>query len=109
MPLHCRLRYFDPDKRRAGLPEDVAALVTALGDRSAEVTLVNTGPAPRTVILAGGACAEHRIDSARIGDTTHPVAARDFTVRLEPNSGARLSLAMTRYANRPTLAFPWDR
>ena len=25
--LHCRLRYFDPVKRRAGLPEDVAALI----------------------------------------------------------------------------------
>ena len=23
-PLHCRLRYFDPQRRRAGLPEDVA-------------------------------------------------------------------------------------
>src|SRR5262249_44296579 len=23
--LHCRLRYFDPERRRAGLPEDVAA------------------------------------------------------------------------------------
>jgi hypothetical protein len=28
--LHCRLRYFDPGKRRAGLPDDVAALVEKL-------------------------------------------------------------------------------
>ena len=27
MPLHCRVRYFDPVRRRAGIPEDVAALV----------------------------------------------------------------------------------
>ena len=26
-PLYCRLRYFDPDNQRAGIPEDVAALV----------------------------------------------------------------------------------
>ncbi|MBI2964574.1 MAG: hypothetical protein HYY34_00020, partial [Chloroflexi bacterium] len=26
-PLHCRLRYFDPARRRPGVPEDVAALV----------------------------------------------------------------------------------
>ena len=26
-PLHCRLRYFDPTRRRAGLPEQVGALV----------------------------------------------------------------------------------
>ncbi|MET0180343.1 MAG: hypothetical protein ABW194_07670 [Novosphingobium sp.] len=109
VPLHCRLRYFDPDERRAGLPKDVAALVSVLGDRTTEVTLVNTGPTPRTVIVTGGSYAEHRIDSVRLGDATHPVVARDFTVRLEPGSGARLSLAMTRYANRPSLAFPWDR
>ena len=26
-PLHCRVRYFDPARQRAGIPEDVAALV----------------------------------------------------------------------------------
>ena len=26
-PLHCRVRYFDPARQRAGLPEDVGALV----------------------------------------------------------------------------------
>ena len=32
--LNARLRYFDPVRKRAGVPEDVAALVSALGDRS---------------------------------------------------------------------------
>src|SRR5262249_38289739 len=40
-PLHCRLRYFDPRRRRAGLPEDVAALVEKLTADSVTVTLVN--------------------------------------------------------------------
>ena len=31
--LNARLRYFDPVRRRAGVPEDVAALVSELGDR----------------------------------------------------------------------------
>ena len=31
------------------------------------------------------------------------------TVRLEPGSGARLEFQMARYANRPTLAQPWNR
>lgn len=109
VPLHCRLRYFDADRRRAGVPDDVAALVTALGDRSTDVTLVNTGARARTVIVQGGAYGEHRIDTVSVGGRRHAVGGRSFTLRLEPGCGARLALAMTRYANRPTLAFPWDR
>jgi hypothetical protein len=110
VPLHCRLRYFDADRRRAGVPEDVAALVHALGDASAEVTLVNLSRTQaRTVTVQGGAYAEHRIVSVVLDGRATPVGGRDFTIRLEPGCGARLSLAMERYANRPTLAFPWDR
>ena len=109
VPLHARLRYFDPVRRRAGVPEDVGALVTALGDRSTEVILVNTGRFPRTVIVQGGAYGEHRIDSLTIGASVHPVGARHVAVNLAPQSGARIAMAMTRFANRPSLAFPWDR
>lgn len=109
VPLHCRLRYFDPVARRAGVPADVAALVHRLGDRETEVTLVNLGKEARTVTVQGGAYAEHRIDTATLDGRPLPVTARDFTLRIEPGCGARLTLAMTRYANRPTLAFPWDR
>lgn len=39
--LHSRLRYFDPQKRRSGIPEDVAALVTMLSTTETVVILVN--------------------------------------------------------------------
>ena len=39
--LNARLRYFDPARRRAGVPDDVAALVSELSDRRTVVTLVN--------------------------------------------------------------------
>lgn len=107
--LHARLRWFDAEARRAGLPADVAALVTAMGDRRCEVILVNTGARPRTVAVQGGAYAEHRIDAVTMDGRTMAIGGRDATLRLAPGSGTRLSLAMTRYANRPTLAFPWDR
>jgi hypothetical protein len=109
VPLHCRLRYFDPAARRAGVPQDVAALVHRLGDRETEVSLVNLGRKARRVTVQGGAYAEHRIDGVTLDGRTLAVDGRDFTLRLEPGCGARLTLAMTRYANRPTLAFPWDR
>ncbi|MBV9931149.1 MAG: hypothetical protein JO013_09415 [Alphaproteobacteria bacterium] len=107
VPLHCRLRYFDADRRRAGVPEDIAALVHSLGDRETEVTLVNLGRQPRTVIVQGGSWGEHRIDSVTMNGETRRIAGRHFGVRIEPGCGARLTLAMTRYVNRPSLAFPW--
>ncbi|NIJ66365.1 hypothetical protein FHR20_003338 [Sphingomonas leidyi] len=109
VPLHCRLRYFDVEKRRAGVPQDVAALVHALGDASAEVTLVNLGEAPRTMVVQGGAWAEHRIESVTLDGIETRIGRPDFALRLEPGCGARLKLAMRRFANRPTLAFPWSR
>ena len=109
VPLHCRLRYFDPVAKRAGVPQDVAALVHSLGDRSTEVTLVNLGDRPRMVTVQGGAYAEHRIESVTLDGATRSLGAATFTVQLEPGCGARLTLAMQRYANRPTLAFPWKR
>jgi hypothetical protein len=107
--LHCRLRYFDVERRRAGVPEDVAALVHALGGTSTEVTLVNLGKVARTVTIQGGAYAEHRIERVTLDGREVPVGGRDFTLRIEPGCGARLRIAMRRYANAPTLAFPWDR
>ena len=45
--LHARLRYFDPVRRRPGLPEDVAALVETLTDR---LDLARAGQ-PRSIRL----------------------------------------------------------
>lgn len=109
VPLHCRLRYFDPDVRRAGVPAEVGALVRRMSDGETDVTLVNLGPHARTVTVQGGAWAEHRIDAVRIEGRSLAVTARDFTLRLEPGCGVDMTLEMTRFANRPTLAFPWDR
>ncbi|MET3666068.1 hypothetical protein [Caulobacter sp. 1776] len=108
---YARLRYFDPERRRAGAPEDVAALVEKLGDDETVVTLVNTNQvAARTVTVQGGAYAEHQILSAAIGQApVQTVDSSSFTVRLAPGAGARLTLKMKRHANAPTLSFPWER
>ena len=65
-PLHCRLRYFDPARRRAGLPEQVGALVERIAEDEVTVQLVNLDPVTaRTVIVQGGAYAEHQITTVR--------------------------------------------
>jgi hypothetical protein len=109
-PLHCRVRYFDPARRRAGIPEDVAALVETLTPDSVTVTLVNLNPVEeRTVVLQGGAYAEHEIESADVGEGAVAINASHLKVRLAPGAGGRLTLRMQRYANTPTMTFPWDR
>lgn len=108
---YARLRYFDPERRRAGVPPDVAALVETLSDDETVVSLVNLSPvSPRTVTIQGGAYGEHQILSAALGESAaQAVDASAFTLRLAPGSGARLTLKMKRHVNQPTLSFPWDR
>ena len=108
--LHSRFRYFDPMKRRAGLPEDVAALVEKLGADSATLTVVNTNPiAARDLVIQAGGYGEHRFDSVTLGGVTTAVGGPVLSVHLEPGAGARLDFKMARYATRPSFAFPWDR
>ncbi|KQM34130.1 hypothetical protein [Sphingomonas sp. Leaf10] len=109
VPLHCRLRWFDMGKRRAGLPDGVAALVVAMDDTSTQVVVVNLSDGPRDLAMQGGAWAEHRLEQIAIDGRRIDVPARGLTIRVEPGCGARITVTMRRYAQMPTLAFPWDR
>ena len=107
--LNARLRYFDPVRRRAGLPEDVAALISQMTDTTTTVTMVNTGKTARTLVVQGGAFAEHDIQSVDWNGKPFAVSAPSFTVKLDPGTGGALTLRMKRYANKPTEKFPWDQ
>jgi hypothetical protein len=61
------------------------------------------------VVVQGGGYGEHRLREVRVGDARTAVGGSAFTVRLAPGAGARLVLAMDRYVNAPSLAFPWNR
>jgi hypothetical protein len=106
--LHCRLRYFDPERQRAGVPEDVAALVHTMTDDGVTVTLVNLNATEaRVVTVQGGAYGEHQVISVGDGKSTRAVNGRSFKIRLAAGSGAKLTVRMKRFANDPTLSFPW--
>ena len=108
--LHARVRHFDPARRRAGLPEDVAAVVEKMTADATTLTLVNVNPVEsRTVIVQAGGYGEHQFDAATIGGRTTAINGPLLTVRLEPGAGTKIDFRMTRYKNPPTLAFPWDR
>ena len=108
--LHCRVRHFDPKARRAGLPEDVAALVESMSAGEVRLALVNLDQAgPRTVVVQAGGYAEHRFTSVLHDGREVPVDRPEVAVELAPGAGASLVFRMRRYANPPTLSFPWDR
>ena len=108
--LHCRLRYFDPVRHRAGIPDDVAALVEKLTADEVVVTLVNVNQIePRRVIVQAGGYAEHQFITAVSGGQTVAIDAPTVEVRLAPGAGEQLTFRMKRYANRPTLSLPWDQ
>jgi hypothetical protein len=109
-PLYAQVRHFDPDRRRAGLPEDVAALVQRIEPGSVTLTLVNTSPLyARNLIVQMGAYGEHLATQVEFDGRTVKVDAPYFSVRLAPGAGGTLKIATRRFVNRPTLAFPWDR
>lgn len=109
-PLHCRVRYFDPERRRAGIPEDVAALVETMTADDVTLTLVNVNQVEaRVVVVQGGAYGEHQIESVTISDQIIPVQNTYVTIHLAPGCGSSMLIKMSRYANQPTCSFPWDR
>ena len=115
--LHCRLRYFDADRRRAGLPRDVGALVERMDAENVDVSLVNLSPVhERTAVVQGGAYAEHRSEVVSCGGQSVELQGgfdsqrrSAFVVRLAPGCGGQLRIRQRRYAHPPTFAFPWDR
>lgn len=133
--LYSQVRYFDGEHRRAGLPPDVAALVTHIEKDLIELEVVNLNAAePRQLVIQAGAYGEHRFDSVaftQVAEIQPPVRdvrnprsgmivqalsenskalnARAFTVNLAPGSGSKLSIKIRRYASKPSFDFPWDR
>jgi hypothetical protein len=69
--LFAQVRYFDPARRRAGLPEQVGALVEKFDEEQVVLQLVNLDPVDeKVVIVQAGAYAEHQVVSVR----SEPVA-----------------------------------
>ena len=128
--LMCRVRYFDLERRRPGLPEDVAALVEKVEDKRTVLRLVNLSPShSHDVIVQAGAFGEHRFNSVRysLGKNEFPTPNDDgyvtgsppgkgnmvidddiFHVHMPPAREIVLDLEMERYVNRPSTGLPWD-
>ncbi len=127
--LHCRLRYFDAERKRPGLPPDVAALVSRLEADRTVVELVNLSPfESRIVLLQAGGFGEHRFGTVRYSQRTSvypgdPQAYRSpaieqiteeetvddvhLQVELPPATRIKLDIKTARYVNEPSYKPPW--
>jgi hypothetical protein len=106
--LRSQVRFFDPERRRAGLTQDVAALVERIERDTVTLQLVNTSTStPHKLIVQMGAYGEHHATSVQVGDRRVAMNRPHFEVELAPGASDTLVIGITRLANDPTLAFPW--
>jgi hypothetical protein len=131
--LHCRVRYFDAERQRPGLPADVAALVETLTDQNTVIKLVNLSPfAEHTVILQAGGFGEHRFAGVTYDRCTseYPGSHKNYApspidvcteqmqsssttgdrylqVTLPPGTQITLDLITTPYIGQPDYTLPW--
>jgi hypothetical protein len=126
-----RVRYYDADARRPGLPPSVAALVSRIDPEATVVDLINLDPrSARRVIVQAGAFAEHTIGTVRhtvcddpswIGDMYdyghgRPVVTSDETrvdgpwllVELPRSTRIRLTMGLDLRTRPPSYRTPFD-
>ena len=126
-----RVRYYDADRRRPGLPPAVAALVSSIDPAATVVDLVNLDPErDRAVIVQSGAFAEHAIEAVRytacqdgswlggLYDYGHgepavierhaDVGGPWLTVRLPASTRIRLTLRLALRTRKPSYATPFE-
>jgi hypothetical protein len=111
---HSKVRYFDGEKSRPGLPEDVSAMVDQVSADALRVVVANLNKIQaRTLILQAGSFGENRFDKVTIsgedGSTsTHDVNSKWLTLDLAAGSGATLNFTYSRYVNKPTYETPYS-
>lgn len=106
--LHVRLRYFDPQARRAGVPPDVGALVEKISPDSVVLTLANLSKTEaRDVVVQAGAFGEHAFTRVQHRGESRRISGKCVRCRLSPGTVSTIELGMKRYANPPSYEFPW--
>ena len=114
--LHASLRYFDPGRRRPGVPEDVAALVRKIAPDGVTFELVNLSPfEERQVIVQAGTFGEHQFTAVKRiwpagksgEEGSVDVNRKFFSVRLAAGASVVLDAGVRRFVNKPSYAFPW--
>jgi hypothetical protein len=127
--LFSSIRYYDAERQRPGLPQDVAALVNGVCDLEVDLNLVNLNAfEPRRVIIQAGSFAQNRFThlrySRRISEYPGPPGSyiappmrvewveQDYDdpwveVELPPASELQLDLSFQRFTQPPSYQTPF--
>ncbi len=111
---HAKVRYFDGEYKRSGLPTDVSAMVDALTGETLSLQVANLSQTKsRNLIIQAGSFGEHTFDSVVITtedakSETYTVDSKWLSLDLAPGSGASLAFRYTRYVNAPTYETPFS-
>jgi hypothetical protein len=116
--LNARVRHFDWQRKRPGLPKDVGALVEKLEGERTVLQLVNLNPTEaREMVVQAGGLGEHLFTTvkyrARINGKTseHKLEVNDkyLFVHLDPASTVTIDAGMKRYVGNPSYKLPWKQ
>ena len=106
--LHSELRWFNADRKRPGLPEDVAALIEKIDGDRVTVTVCNLDPVrTHTAVIQGGAYGEHRIEAIFDGDRREKIEDKWCQLSFAPGTRATFTLELKHYAYQPSLEQPF--
>jgi hypothetical protein len=125
--LVSRVRYFDAQKHRPGLPQDVAALVETLEPERTVIRLINLSPLhEREVIIQAGGLGEHHFVSATytccdseypgpvgsyatpelpIDQKTVDIDNRYIAIHLPPTTEITVDFTMQRFVHDPSYTY----
>ena len=109
-----KIRYFDGQKRRSGLPDDVAAMVDQISENAMRLAVINLNlTEARVLTIQAGNFGENRFDSVVISTEDGQVQRIDvknkwLTIELSPKAGAILEFAYSRYVEKPTYETPYS-
>ena len=112
--LMVSVRHYDAERRRPGLPADVAALVRGMDQDGIDLTLVNLHPTHhRTLIVQAGAYAEHSFTKATYTNDAGEDAEADVEGEyvefdLGPGVVFEVNLGLRRFCRQPSYQQPWD-
>ena len=111
--LMSRIRYFDVDEQRPGLPTDVAALIDQIQiahDQKKEtfrLQLVNLSPIHgRNLYLQAGTFGQHHFQEIAIDEKTQSIDDKWLGIKLLPAATIEMKITLGRFINLPSYDTP---
>ena len=111
---HGKVRFFDGELQRPGLPADIGAIVDSLTATTIGMKIANTSTTTsRSLVVQAGAFGEHRFVSVVVelesgASEQYEIGSKWFEINLGAQAGATLTFTVERYVNTPSYETPFS-